>query len=53
MATSGTFAFNLDIGEAIEEAFENIGVELRTGYEYKTARRSIDLLTLEWQPELL
>ena len=49
MATSGTFAFNLDIGEAIEEAFENIGVELRTGYDYKTARRSIDLLTLEWQ----
>ena len=48
MATSGTFAFNLDIGEAIEEAFENIGVELRTGYDYKTARRSIDLLTLEW-----
>ena len=49
MATSGTFAFNLDIGEAIEEAFENIGMELRTGYDYKTARRSIDLLTLEWQ----
>ena len=49
MATSGTFAFNLDIGEAIEEAFENIGMELRTGYDYKTARRSIDLLMLEWQ----
>ena len=49
MATSGTFAFNLDIGEAIEEAFENIGLELRTGYDYKTARRSIDLLMLEWQ----
>jgi hypothetical protein len=49
MATSGTFAFNLDIGEAVEEAFENIGMELRTGYDYKTARRSIDLLTLEWQ----
>jgi len=49
MATSGTFTFNLDIGEAIEEAFENIGIELRTGYDYKTARRSIDLLMLEWQ----
>ena len=49
MATSGTFAFNLDIGEAVEEAFENIGMELRTGYDYKTARRSIDLLTIEWQ----
>ena len=49
MATSGTFAFNLDLGEAIEEAFERAGLELRSGYDYKTARRSIDLLMLEWQ----
>ena len=49
MATSGTFAFNLDLGDAIEEAFERAGLELRSGYDYKTARRSIDLLMLEWQ----
>ena len=49
MATSGTFSFNLDLGEAIEEAFERAGLELRSGYDYKTARRSIDLLMLEWQ----
>ena len=36
MATSGTFAFNLDLGEAIEEAFERAGLELRSGYDYKT-----------------
>ena len=49
MATSGSFSFNLDLGEAIEEAFERAGLELRNGYDYKTARRSIDLLMLEWQ----
>jgi len=49
MATSGTYAFNLDLSEAIEEAFERAGLELRSGYDYKTARRSIDLLMLEWQ----
>jgi hypothetical protein len=49
MANSGTFYFNLDLGEAIEEAFERAGLELRSGYDYKTARRSIDLLMLEWQ----
>ena len=49
MATSGTFTFNLDLGDAIEEAFERAGLELRSGYDYKTARRSIDLLMLEWQ----
>ena len=49
MATSASFSFNLDLGEAIEEAFERAGLELRSGYDYKTARRSIDLLMLEWQ----
>lgn len=49
MTTSGTFAFNLDLGDAIEEAFERAGLEARSGYDYRTARRSIDLLMLEWQ----
>ena len=49
MATSGTYTFNLDLGDAIEEAFERAGMELRSGYDYRTARRSIDLLMLEWQ----
>jgi hypothetical protein len=49
MATSGTFAFNLDLSDSIEEAFERAGLELRSGYDYRTARRSIDLLMLEWQ----
>jgi hypothetical protein len=49
MATSGTYNFNLDLGDAIEEAFERAGLELRSGYDYRTARRSINLLMLEWQ----
>lgn len=49
MATSGTFSFNLDLADSVEEAFERAGLELRSGYDYKTARRSIDLLMLEWQ----
>ena len=49
MATSGTFAFNLDLSDSVEEAFERAGLELRSGYDYRTARRSIDLLMLEWQ----
>jgi len=49
MATSGTQSFTLDLSEIIEEAFERAGLELRSGYDYKTARRSIDLLMLEWQ----
>ena len=49
MATSGTYVFDLDLGDAIEEAFELAGLELRSGYDYKTARRSINLLMLEWQ----
>ena len=48
MATTGTTAFNLDVNDLIEEAFERVGKELRTGYDFKTARRSLNLLTIEW-----
>lgn len=46
--TSGTTAFNLDLNEIIEEAFERCGVEVRTGYEHRTARRSMNLMFTEW-----
>lgn len=49
MATSGTFDFTLDIADIMEEAYERIDKELRTGYDYRTGRRSLDLLLLEWQ----
>jgi len=48
MATATTNNFNLDIAEAAEEAFELAGLEMRTGYDLRTARRSIDLMMLEW-----
>lgn len=48
MTTSGTSAFNLDLNELVEEAFERCGKELRTGYDLRTARRSLNLLTIEW-----
>lgn len=48
MTTSGTRDFNLDIAEAIEEAYERIGKEVRTGYDAKTARRSLNLMFAEW-----
>jgi hypothetical protein len=48
VTTSGTNSFNLDFNEIVEEAFERCGVELRTGYELRTARRSLNLLTIEW-----
>lgn len=48
MSTSGTAAFNLDMNDLIEEAFERCGKELRTGYDFRTARRSVNLLTIEW-----
>jgi hypothetical protein len=48
MATSGTASFNLDLSEIIEEAFERCGSELRTGYDFKTARRSLNLLFADW-----
>ncbi len=46
--TSGSSAFNLDLNNLVEEAFERCGSELRTGYDLKTARRSLNLLTIEW-----
>ena len=49
MATSGTFAFTLDLADAMEEAYERCGLELRSGYDYRTARRSLNMLMLEWQ----
>jgi len=48
MTTSGTSSFNLDVNDLIEEAFERCGQELRTGYDFRTARRSLNLLTIEW-----
>ena len=49
MATSGTTSFNLDLGDIFEEAYERCGLELRSGYDYRTARRSLNLLMLDWQ----
>ena len=49
MATSGTSAFNLDFAEIAEEAFERAGREMRTGYDLRTARRSFNLMTIEFQ----
>jgi hypothetical protein len=48
MATSGTSTFNLEISEVIEEAFERCGLQSKTGYDIETARRSLNLLSLEW-----
>lgn len=46
--TSGTSAFNLDFNDIVEEAYERAGLEVRTGYEFRTARRSFNMLTIEW-----
>ena len=46
--TSGTTGFNLDLTELVEESFERCGSQLRSGYDLRTARRSINLLTTEW-----
>jgi hypothetical protein len=48
VTTSGTQSFNLDLSNLIEEAFERCGSELRTGYDMRTARRSLNLLSIEW-----
>jgi len=48
MATSNTATFNLDLGEIVEEAFERCGAELRTGYDLRTARRSLNLMFADW-----
>lgn len=46
--TSGSTSFNLDLSELVEEAFERAGSELRTGYDLRTARRSLNLMFAEW-----
>ena len=48
MATSGTTSFTLDLYELIEEAYEMVGTEMRSGYEMRTARRSLNLMMREW-----
>ena len=48
MATSGTTAFNLDLSEIAEEAWERCGKELRSGYDLRTTRRSLNLLFAGW-----
>jgi hypothetical protein len=48
MATTDTHNFNLDLNLLVEEAFERCGAELRTGYDLRTATRSLNLLTIEW-----
>lgn len=49
MATSGTTDFNLEFTEIAEEAWERAGREMRSGYDLRTARRSFNLMTIEWQ----
>jgi hypothetical protein len=46
--TSGTTAFNQDLNELFEEAYERAGLEIRSGYDFRTARRSLNMLTIEW-----
>jgi hypothetical protein len=48
MTTSGTSSFNLDLTEIVEEAFERVGSEMRTGYDLRTARRSMNLMFADW-----
>ena len=48
MTTSDSRDFNLDVAEIIEEAFERCGIEVRTGYDARTARRSLNLMFAEW-----
>jgi hypothetical protein len=48
MATSGVSNFNLDLTEIVEEAFERVGSEMRTGYDLRTARRSMNLMFADW-----
>ena len=48
MATSGTATFNPDVNEIIEEAYERAGIEMRSGYDLRTARRSLNIMAAEW-----
>ena len=49
MTTTGSTLFNMDFTEIAEEAWERAGREMRSGYDLKTARRSMNLMTIEWQ----
>ena len=49
MATTGVADFNMEFTEIAEEAWERAGREMRSGYDLRTARRSMNLLTIEWQ----
>ena len=49
MTTSGTTAFDMEFTEVAEEAWERAGREMRSGYDLRTARRSMNLMTIEWQ----
>ena len=49
MAVTGTTDFNLEFTELAEEAWERAGREMRSGYDLRTARRSMNLMTIEWQ----
>ena len=46
--TSGTSSFNLAFNEIVEECYERCGIEVRTGYQLRTARRSFNLMTIDW-----
>ena len=48
MATSGTNTFDLDVDQLIEEAFERCGINSRSGYDLKSARRSLNIMLAEW-----
>lgn len=48
MALSGTKSFELDVADYIEEAFERCGINVKTGYDQRTARRSLNLLLADW-----
>jgi hypothetical protein len=48
MTTSGSTAFNLEFRDIAEEAYERCGIEIRTGYDLRTARRSMNLMLIEW-----
>ena len=48
MAVSGSKDFELDVADYVEEAFERCGKEMRTGYDLKTAKRSMNLLFADW-----
>jgi hypothetical protein len=48
MTTSGTSSFDIQLTDMFEEAYERAGSEMRSGYDFRTARRSFNLLTMEW-----